>query len=93
MQPLWQDLHQVSAPFKYLNCIAQRKFPVVMTDRECLTLDILLRVDALLQSARGAHPVYGKGHAHLTQNITRLRTFFPPDRVDSRHSMKGDSFV
>jgi hypothetical protein len=42
--------------------------------------------------ARGAHPVRGKGRAHPTVAPT-IRTFFQPDRADSRRAMRGDSYV
>jgi hypothetical protein len=44
-------------------------------------------------AARGAHPVRGKGRAHPTTLLEGNEPSFSLTGADSRHAVKGDSYV
>lgn len=47
----------------------------------------------ILSTARGAHPVRGKGRAHPPKTLQGYEPSFSLIRADSRHTVRGDSYV
>jgi hypothetical protein len=45
------------------------------------------------EQAQGAHPVRGKGRAHPPEQTEGYEPSFSLTRADSRHAVKGDSYV
>src|SRR4051794_117301 len=49
--------------------------------------------NGITKQARGAHPVRGKGRAHPPKKTEGYEPSFSLIRADSRHAVKGDSYV